>query len=300
MVITLGNNIINAYTGGVPVQSIFANGVQVWPSSTPPSPTTYYVRWTPSYISEGTFSIGGNVYNYSDYSDGYFSFSTGVITSSAFAPNYVFSGVSLFVERIEQDAFANCHNMREVNISGCSYIGKHAFAWDSKLNSLYAQSCTYIDDGAFARAFSGISNNSADLPDCRYIGEEAFYSCRCLVIVSIPVCSYIGEGAFWGCLISQIDLPSCEYLGPECFGDNPLSVVNLPVCSYIGESAFRACSHLNTMILGSTSVCVLDGSSVFYETLLDTGSIYVPTSLVSLYKVASNWSYYSSNIYPIE
>ena len=46
------------------------------------------------------------------------------------------------------------------------------------------------------------------------------------------------------------------------------------------------------------SVCVLDNSNAFTNTPIasGTGYIYVPYSLVSSYKTATNWTYFSSQI----
>ena len=56
MIKTLGNNIVNAFTGGNPVKAIYAYGEKVWPISGP-----YYIEWTPS-SAEGQFNIDGTTY----------------------------------------------------------------------------------------------------------------------------------------------------------------------------------------------------------------------------------------------
>ena len=44
----------------------------------------HYIKWLPSYIHTGTFTIEGSTYNFSDYSSGMFTWSTATITSFAF------------------------------------------------------------------------------------------------------------------------------------------------------------------------------------------------------------------------
>jgi hypothetical protein len=46
-------------------------------------------------------------------------------------------------------------------------------------------------------------------------------------------------------------------------------------------------------------VCILNGSTVFYNTGIgsDKGSIFVPASLVASYKAATNWAYFSNRIF---
>ena len=112
----------------------------------------------------------------------------------------------------------------------------------------------------------------------------------------------IGDWAFHICSLTQVSLPMCGYIGSCAFSDcSSLKQVSLPVCSYIGEYAFGDCSSLSIITIGYSGVCSLDGISVFDGTKItsSTGSIYVPVSLVSAYKSASNWSVYSNIIYPI-
>ena len=98
--------------------------------------------------------------------------------------------------------------------------------------------------------------------------------------------------------LQNADLYNCTSLSLRTFQYcTSLSQVSLPVCSYIGSSAFAYCSSLSTIIIGYSSVCVL-GIGVFSGTQItsSTGRIYVPASLVSAYKSASNWSQYSAII----
>ena len=88
MIKTLGNNIVNAFTGGNPVKAIYTYGEKVWPITTERS---YYISWTPSNIS-GTFSMFGQTYNLEDYS-GYYSW-MGDINSAKITSN-AFKGISL-------------------------------------------------------------------------------------------------------------------------------------------------------------------------------------------------------------
>ena len=117
------------------------------------------------------------------------------------------------------------------------------------------------------------------------------------------MCSYISDYAFWYCSsLSQIDLPMCSYIGASVFYYcSSLLQISLPVCSFIGYQTFYNCSSLSIITIGYSSVCSLIGSAVFTNTQItsSTGSIYVPTSLVDSYKSAKNWSYFSTQIFPI-
>lgn len=143
------------------------------------------------------------------------------------------------------------------------------------------------------------------LPECRYIGEEAFGYCTSLTQVSLPECRYISDFAFDNCeSLSQISLPECRYIGEDAFQYCSLKQVSLPKCSYIGNGAFLQCLPLMSITIGYSSVCnmnvtvfdAFEGTYIGYG----NGSIYVPASLVEAYKSAENWSKYSSQIFPIE
>ena len=67
----------------------------------------------------------------------------------------------------------------------------------------------------------------------------------------------------------------------------------------IGNYAFANCTSLTTITLGASTYCTLQSSRAFYSTGITktTGSIYVPSSLVALYKTGRGWSYFSNIIY---
>ena len=143
------------------------------------------------------------------------------------------------------------------------------------------------------------------LPECRCIGNKAFQYCSSLTQVSLPECRYISDFAFDDCgSLSQISLPECRYIGEAAFQQCSLSQVSLPKCSYIGNGAFLDCINLMSITIGYSSVCNMNVTDfdAFEGTYIElgNGSIYVPASLVEAYKADSNWSKYSSKIFPIE
>ena len=152
---------------------------------------------------------------------------------------------------------------------------------------------------------SDITNVS--LPECRYIGEDAFNGCDTLNQVNLPECRYIYAFAFNDCRsLSQISLPECRYIDEAAFQHCSLKQVSLPKCSYIGTGAFLQCLPLMSITIGYSSVCNMNVTDFDIDAFEGTyigygnGSIYVPASLVEAYKSAENWSKYSSQIFPIE
>ena len=194
-------------------------------------------------------------------------------------------------------AFAYCSSLSQINLPMCRYIGENAFAYCSSLSQVSLPMCSYIETGAFVLCSS---LSQINLPNCSYIASRAFKHCSSLSLIELPVCTYLGGDVFANCWsLSQIELPVCGYIRKMAFYDcTSLSQISLPVCSYIESEAFRHCTSLSIITLGYSGVCSLDNLNVFSETPItsSTGSIYVPASLVSAYKSASNWSQYSAII----
>ena len=284
MIKTLGNNIVSAFTGGNPVKAIYAYGQLVWPICGP-EPTEYYIKWTPS-SAEGQFNIDGTTYDLSTFSGLYY-WSTGIINSRAFEYNNSIQSIETNATRIGDWAFHIC-SLTQVSLPMCGYIGSCAFSACSSLKQVSLPVCSYIGSYAFQNCYS---LSQVSLPVCESIGERAFGFCSSLTQASLPMCGYIGGDAFSAC--SNIEYQAFAFCG--------LSQISLPMCGYIGAGAFRYCSSLNSITIGYSSVCSLIGSAVFTNTQItsSTGSIYVPTSLVDSYKSAKNWSYFSTQIFPI-
>ena len=121
---------------------------------------------------------------------------------------------------------------------------------------------------------------TVDLPNCLYVGSNGFYYCASLTTVNLPVCTSLYNNAFRNCA--------------------RLTSISLPKCSYVGGQAFRNCTNLKTIYMGTErSVVATMTHSNALSGCSALQSIYVPASLVDAYKKASNWSYYSSKIYPI-
>ena len=159
---------------------------------------------------------------------------------------------------------------------------------------------SFLSDNNIDRA----SITQISLPYLTYFaGFETFAGCSNLISVSLPVCDDIGAQTFQSCTrLSDVYIPNCSTVVAFAFRNcEALQSISLPVCSYIGIQAFWS-TNLNSIVLGSTSVCMMSGSNTFDSTPIasGTGSIYVPASLVNAYKSAKNWSYFSNRIFPIQ
>ena len=165
---------------------------------------------------------------------------------------------------------------------------------------------TNIGYGAFAYC---TNLTSISFPKCSYIGDCAFDTCTELTLANFPKCSYIGKSAFQQCFtLTSINFPMCTSIGNNAFIYCNLKSVNFPVCSYIANSAFSNCCELSSLTLGASIVCTLSNKNAFNSTpyagysafFEGTPHIYVPASLLTSYKTATNWTYFSSYFSSIE
>lgn len=205
--------------------------------------------------------------------------SASFVASNAFNGNQTIKTVNLpYATSVGASAFLSCTSLSQVNLPVCSFIGYQAFCLCTSLSQI-------------------------SLPVCSHIGYQAFMSCYSLSKISLPKCSYIDVWAFQMCYsLNQVSLPVCSFISDRAFVDcSSLSQISLPVCSIIGYNEFDGCSSLSIITIGYSGVCNLKNSQVFNATQItsSTGSIYVPASLVDSYKSATNWSYFSTQIFPI-
>lgn len=159
---------------------------------------------------------------------------------------------------IPECTFVGCYNLKSISFPNCTTIGSSAF-----------ESCYNLSKG-------GLSFVS--LPKCKNVHRYAFDYCRSIYYADLPVCTYIGSYAFR-------------------LADK-MSYVNIPKCNDIRNFAFIDCKACKTISLSQvTSVTKLNNSNAFYNCKSLT-SIYVPQSLVTSFKSATNWTYFSSKIVP--
>ena len=186
--------------------------------------TPYHIRWTPSDISSGTFSIDGSTYNFSDYS-GEFLFYKNSITYSAFNKNLDITTIDTDVNIIGQAAFGYCYNLSEVSLSNVTSISYMAFF------SCYALSSVY-------------------LPECSIVGAEAFGWCSGMTSISLPKCGALYTRALYRTSISEIYLPVCSNISAFAFYNCPyLSTITLggsSVCVLSNSNAFQGTGITST------------------------------------------------------
>ena len=189
MVNTFGNNIVSAFTGGVPVKEIYNNGVKVWPVDTPtPTPLNNEIWYT-------TYS--GNPITLTDATQ----FGVNLVSNSYDSTKGVyvleFDGV---LTQTGTDSFKDITDLRSVQLP---------------------QTVKNIGLRTFFR--SGLQ--SIIMPSVVTIYGLAFYKCSNLnpILILPSTCKTFTGGGFGACFeycstLTDVTLPAvCEYLGPALF-----------------------------------------------------------------------------------
>lgn len=286
MIKTLGNNIVNAFTGGNPVKAIYAYGEKVWPISGP-EPTEYYIKWTPSDVS-GIFTIAGEsrfLQSYNGYYNGPFS-----------SRNVAESGVNVPYYYIDKGAFASTSILTiDTNIR---YVSSGAFQGCSSLQTV-RMSGRYVLNGAFMNC---TELQTISLPELKNLHPYTFEGCTKLRYVYLPNVTVIGPDypAFSNCVnLLSVSLPKCKIIDDYGMASCGIYDISLPEISMLNGYAFYSCSNLSTIYLGNTIPTLKEGVFLGTKITSSTGSIYVPISKLLAYKSASGWSKFSNIIYPI-
>ena len=206
---------------------------------------------------------------------------------------------------IRDYAFYNCSSLITVKFTNCTRIGNSAFYNCTALTTANFSSCSSIPAYAFQYC-SALTTVS--FPACTNIAFSAFAYCRSLISVNFPNCTYIESSAFNGCYsLTTANFPSCPIVGAYAFNYcYSLTTANFPKCDSIGASAFASCYNLISLYLNHVfSVTTLAGTSVFYSTPIGGrttstggvyGSVFVPLSLLTSFKTATNWASISARI----
>lgn len=208
--------------------------------------------------------------------------------------------------KIGDYAFYNCSNLELASLpSGVTNIGSNAFYMCSKL------ALTSLPSGVTKIGVSAFNTCSklalTSLPSTLTVIESnAFASCVKLVnITCTGRISTLGSGSFSRCSgLHSVEFPNCYVSSLSyAFGNTTatsacraLETVDIGSISAISANAFANCYKLQTLVLRKTgSICTLANVSAFLNTPMRgynslTGTVYVPSALISSYQTASNWS----------
>lgn len=167
-------------------------------------------------------------------------------------------GINSIYTKINECAFENCTNLREINLNGCEIIGDYAFANCSNLGEI-------------------------NLNNCKIIGSNAFRNCTNLINITTTQCSVFYPAAFMNCNnLTQITLSNCYSIGDFAFFNcsNLRNVfINDSKCSRVGSYAFYK------YVTESSEYSIID-NILFYFNMSD----------YSYYSQNPTWRYYTDRM----
>ena len=191
-------------------------------------------------------------------------------------------------------AFSGCSGLTSITIpESVRNIEERAFSGCSGLTSvIIPNSVTSIGDYVFQDC-SGLTSVTIS-NSVTNIGEKVFYGCSALTSITIPnSVTNIGNEAFCGCSgLTSITIPnSVTSIGDNAFYKcSSLAFVSIPSSmTSIGEMAFYDCESLSKVICYAVTPPSLK-SYAFYGAQCLSGTLYVPSSAVSVYQTTDGWN----------
>ena len=232
--------------------------------------------------------------------------------------NYAFYGCNRLaltslpsgITSIAPYAFQNCAALALTSLpNGITSIQASSF---SGCNTLALTSLpsgvTSLNNSAFAYCYS---LTLSTLPSSiTYIGNYAFQCCENITTISCDgeITSF-NVYAFNGSSSHPMKLASASFPNvsassfPQVFGSTTaanacqlLEFADIGSSQSIAANAFANCYALETLVLRrSDAICSLSNVSAFTNTPMSgynskTGTVYVPSALISTYQTATNWS----------
>ena len=179
------------------------------------------------------------------------------------------------ITTIPNYAFRGCEVLTGIDLpSGVKTIGNYAFSGCSALTAVALGNGVSVGQYAFSDCSS---LTSVVLPeDMTTIPAYCFRNCYGLTNITWPSeLTTIGDGAFYVCQFKDSDYTL----------QLPASVTS------IGSNAFGYLRHL---ILPSTFPI-----SIASDSFSESSLLYVPDSMLEMYKVRTNWNKYVNQIFPI-
>ncbi len=197
------------------------------------------------------------------------------------------------VESIGEEAFWQCYELSNLKLGeGLTSLGERAFSSNISLDNVKMPSTlTSISDGCFSYCTHLVNLElNANLG---IIGPRAFEYCGNLVSVDIPNKVYgLGVEAFQNCSsLSTITIPEggISSIGARAFKDcsNISNVILGKNVTSLGVNCFQGCEKV--MNVKSYNPIPPVGAPGFPQTVVDNGTIFVPTESVEDYKDSDTW-----------
>lgn len=172
-------------------------------------------------------------------------------------------------------------------------------------------------DSIGVRAFAGKPITSVTGNAVTSIGHSAFVGCSSLASVVLPNITALDQFTFEGCsVLKTLHLPNVASSNTYNYRNSGIETLVLPKISRVTgwqtfseakalktvdilgfdfyRQTFNGCIAMNVLIIRADTVISLTNTDVFGNTPFASGksggTLYVPSSLISSYQSATNWS----------
>jgi hypothetical protein len=146
-------------------------------------------------------------------------------------------------------------------------------------------------------AFYNFRNaTSISAPNATTIEQYAFGYCINVTSVYLPEVTSVTNGSLRNLhALTSIVLPKVTTIaGYGMYYMIAATKIDLPVCTSLDTYSLGYCNKLEHLILRSNTVCTLKNVNCFFSTPFQSGKaggyVYVPSTLISDYQSATNWS----------
>lgn len=212
---------------------------------------------------------------------------------------------------IESYALSFCKQLTSVYGENVESIAQSAFAYDSKLASIYLPKLRIIGNYAFRGCpltkevtFDKLEKLGSDNFDDSIIEIfnapiltklESNFSRSKLQFINAPKVQILGTYAFHECYtLKQATFPECTEAGDHAFYScSSATVIDLGKPTFVGNEAFTYVT--GDVYIRTPALCVMKGPTKNFK-----GRFFVPAVLVDEYKAATNWSDWADRIFAIE
>ncbi len=178
------------------------------------------------------------------------------------------------VTEVKDNAFKECHRLKDISLPQATSIGGSAFYNCSSLTSISLPQATSIGRWAFGYCSS---LTSISLPQATSIGDYAFSSCSSLTTISLPQATSIGGSAFEGC--------------------SSLTSISLPAgIQYVNNNVFYGCTRMKDVYCHALVPPV---TTAFTEQQFAGATLHVPAVSLSSYLLSENWYRFAQTV-PLE
>ena len=215
---------------------------------------------------------------------------------------------------INISAFDGCSNLLSLYAPEATRIYNNSFLNCSALSEIYLPKVRTIDNSSsvgVTGAFYACAFSEATLPSVESIGNRAFYLCKNIATLYAPNCTSIGNGALGVCpSLKKVTLGAAK-MNVDAFLSGPgssyygIGTTTCEILDIVGDTATGIDigfipEGIKALIKRNTSGIVPEINATDYTSTFTKLKIFVPNTLLSAYRNATNWTLYADRLYALE